>query len=132
MSLNVIQLVHSSATSSIAYCLYFSYLLRHTHTHLQMLAPILCPHSNERTLIHLRLTNLMQRKRSAQLIRPLLHHFPTSSSVHHSEGTKPPSCMYALIDLTETENVMFHSGALLTDWLSVTRVVRQLQSRVMV
>lgn len=74
----------------------------------------------------------MQCKHSAQLIQPLLRHFPTSSSVHHSEGTKPPSCiMYALIDLTKTENVMFRSGALLTDWLSVTRLVRQLQSRAM-
>jgi len=52
-----------------------------------------------------------------------------SSSVHHSEGTKPPPCiMYALIDLIETENVMFHSGALLIGWLSVTRLVRQLET----
>lgn len=55
-----------------------------------------------------------------------------SSSVHHSGGTKPPPCvMYALKDLIETENVMFHSGALLIGWLSITRLVRQLQTRAM-
>lgn len=72
----------------------------------------------------------MQCKHSAQLIQPPLRHFPASSSVRHSEGTGPPwRIMYALIDLTETENVVFRSGALRTHWLSVTRLVRQLQSR---
>lgn len=39
--------------------------------------------------------------------------------------------MYALKDLIETENVMFRSGALLIGWLSITRLVRQLQTRAM-
>lgn len=39
--------------------------------------------------------------------------------------------MYALIDLIETENVMFHSSALLIGWLSLTSLVRQLQTRAM-
>lgn len=37
--------------------------------------------------------------------------------------------MYVLIELIETENVMFHSGELLIGWLLVTRLVRQLQSQ---
>lgn len=55
-----------------------------------------------------------------------------SLSVHHSEGTKLPQCiMYALVELIETENVMFHSNALLIGRFSLTRLVRQLQNRAM-
>lgn len=39
--------------------------------------------------------------------------------------------MYALIELIESENVMFHSGAPLIGLLSVTRLARQLQTRAM-
>lgn len=39
--------------------------------------------------------------------------------------------MYALIELIERENVMFHSGALLIGRLSVTMLARQLQTRAM-
>lgn len=39
--------------------------------------------------------------------------------------------MYALIELIESENVMFHSGALLIGLLSVTRLARQLRTRAM-
>lgn len=100
-----------------------------------MLTPNLSPHSNEHILIHLRLTNLTAiRGANSQLSSTpstTAASFPhMSSSVHHSEGTKPLPCiMYALIDLIETENVMFHSGALLIGRLSVTRLARQLQTR---
>ncbi len=106
----------------------------HTHTHSQMLTPNLSPLSNEHTLIHLKLTNLTAicstNSQLSSALSTTAASFPhMSSSVHHSEGTKPPPCiMYALIDLIETENVMFHSGALLIGWLSVTRLVRQLQT----
>lgn len=39
--------------------------------------------------------------------------------------------MYAPIELIESENVMFHSGALLIGLPSVTRLARQLQTRAM-
>lgn len=74
----------------------------------------------------------MQHKQSVQLSRPMLRHFPMSTSVYQSKGTKLLLCiMYALIELIETENVMFHSGVLLIVWLSVTRLVRQLQTKAM-
>lgn len=52
MSLNVIQLIQSGA---IFLHLWLSAPLLHTHT--EMLTSDLSPHSNEHTLIHLRLTN---------------------------------------------------------------------------
>lgn len=55
-----------------------------------------------------------------------------SLSVHHSEGTEPPLCIiYALVELIETENVMFHSSALLIGRFSLTRLVRLLQNTAM-
>ena len=55
----------------------------------------------------------------------------------HDSDFPPKGCqtsqihyvLYALIDLIETENVMFHSGALLIGLRSVTSLVKQLQGR---
>lgn len=69
---------------------------------------------------------MSKRANSGQLFQLLRRRFSLSSSVHHYEGTKTLLCiMYALIDLIETENVMFHSGASLIDWPSRTRLARK-------
>lgn len=137
MSVNVIQLVQSGATSSHLKLTDFTLFLCVSHTHRHTLPKA---HSNR---IHISMSphkftygwQIFQpyAGQNSQISSALLTNaasFPhMSSSVHHSEGTKPPpSIMYALIDLIETENVMFHSGALLIGWLSVTRLVRQLET----
>lgn len=60
-----------------------------------------------------------------RFFQPLPYQFTMSSSVHRSDGTKPPLCiLYALVDLIETENVMFHSGASLIGCLRTTWPIR--------
>lgn len=63
------------------------------YTYSQILTPNLSSHSSELTLIHLRLTSLtaMQHKQSAQLIQPLLRHFPHEfiSSQLQGDQTSP-------------------------------------------